>query len=119
MDERKLLSISFIFAMVGISILYFLDVTQEVESVPFLESKMGSVVKVNGVIRDIKRREGFVLLKVEKKDLIDVILFKDKGDYFLNESISIVGNVKEFNGKMELVGKKRINFLKKVNFNNK
>jgi len=109
MDEKFLLKTSLICALIGILLLFYLAEyiikVDEVSIDRINELDEGTDVKIKGFIEKITDLEKIAILEVSQLKSITVILFKSgnitisKGDY-----VEIIGEVQEYNGKMELIG---------------
>lgn len=108
MQEKLLLKISLIGALIGILILFFLSEhfinVDEVSIEKLDELNEGTDVKIKGIVRRLTDLEKIAILDISQPKSVTVILFKEgnltikEGDY-----IQVVGEIEEYEGKMELI----------------
>lgn len=110
MDDNALLKFALVFSLVGIISLWFFSEIIELEEIPIgkinLEN-IGEEIKIRGIVNNVKDFEKFLIIDVEDKQggVIPVLIFKDGNlEIDRNSEVSISGEVKEYNGKIELIG---------------
>ena len=109
MKEKILFKLSFIFSLVGITILFFISENSNINPISISDiekEEIGNTVKIIGKIERTTNLDKIIFLEVgqEKIETISVILFKDseillsKGD-----SVEIIGEIDDYNGKKEVI----------------
>lgn len=111
MEEKTLLRISLLVALIGLLLLYFFSLELELNTVSNLEDvKKGDKVKVKGVLGKFVEKEKVAFLEVwnEKIEKVNVVLFKDEEKLNLKEGdyVEIEGTVEEYQGQKEVIGNK-------------
>ena len=109
MKESTLLKIALICSLVGLIALYFISAKIEVKDYkPILNKNVGDDVKLNGIVTKITDRGNVVFIEVIHQSPVTVVLFSDDNNLKLKngDNIEVVGEVQEYNGKMEIIAEK-------------
>lgn len=106
MQEKTLLKIAIIGALVGIFLLYIISgrITLDETSISNIENEgIGSDVKIKGVVKEVFNAEKLSIITISQPSDMNVLLFDNvsiaKGDY-----IEVIGEVEEYEGEMEVIG---------------
>lgn len=110
MNEKTLLIVSLIGALIGLLILFY--ISEKIE-LPVLEissitrSQLDQNVKVQGYVTYFKETKGLYLFEVkDSTGKIQAILFKDQPiSLAKNDFIELEGSITEYKGKLEIQGK--------------
>lgn len=110
MDDDTLLKIALSCSLIGITVLFFISENIEIESEALNDinvNMIGENVVIKGRITKARDYEKVLILTVEDaktKKTMPVIVFKD-GKTKINENtdVEIIGEIREYNGKMELI----------------
>lgn len=106
MNEKMLLKISIIGALVGIFVLYLIS-----DNIKINESSIGKIgsgevgkdVKVNGIVKDVFNGEKVSIITITQPEEMKIVFYDNvslkEGDY-----VEVIGEVEEYNGKMEIMG---------------
>jgi len=104
MEDRTLLMISLICVFVGVSALFYIYVTQDLEEVSSIETHLDETVKIKGRVVKSDVRDEITFLEVERTSVVKVIFFEplnlEEDDY-----VSIIGDVDKYKGEYEILGK--------------
>lgn len=110
MEERTLFRISIACSIIGIIALYIFSEIIEIEDIPINKinlDKLGEKIKVKGKVNRINDFEKIFVIEIEDektKSKIPVVVFKDgKLELEKDNYVEITGEVKEYNGKLELI----------------
>lgn len=110
MEEKTLLKVSLIVALLGIVVLYFISSGISLDIIEGMDGvKEEEEVKIAGVVGKVVEGDNVVFLEVlnKKVEKIKVVLFKDggvslaEGDY-----VEILGTVEDYLGEKEVIGNK-------------
>ncbi len=106
MEDKVLLRIALVAAIVGLLGLWFWqhNIKLEEVNIPKLGDYLGKDVKIIGTVKSAKDYGKLVELRVEHPATTSVILFKDK-DFSIpyGAEVEIKGEVQQYNGKLEIV----------------
>lgn len=107
MKEKTLIAIAIICSLAGVFALYIIS-----ESISINEStiekinngKIGSNVKLNGVVKDVFSGNKSTIITITKPEEVKVIFYEkgiglQKGDY-----VEIIGETEEYNGEVNIMG---------------
>jgi len=114
MKEKDLLKVSLIFSLIGIFIIFILTFTLEVDKYDIgslSKDNLDETVKVKGVIEIFGESPGlyFITLK-DDTGRIPIIVFKDeKLELREGLELEIIGNVVEYQDKIEIIAKEIVN----------
>ena len=109
MKDKTLLKISLISSLVGILILLILSTKLEINE-SFIsnidKNDIGSTVKIEGVVSDVKIVNSTIIMNVAQLDEMMVVVFNsdmilNRGDY-----VEVTGKMDEYNGNIELIADK-------------
>ena len=105
MQEKTLLKLSLLCAIIFIVILFYLSQTIKFPESPLL--KEDGNYNVKGSIARITQTEKVTFIELQKEDELTVILFKDYPvDLHTGDYVEIIGKAsKDENGEMQLIGK--------------
>jgi len=104
MQERTLLKISLISALLGIIGLFFVSQVAEVPEGVLLEDESQYVLK--GSINKITELDSVTFLELKREDEVTVVLFKDYPvDLHKDEYVEVIGTAQESDGEVQLIGK--------------
>ena len=110
MKETALLKIALVCSLVGLISLYFISAKIEIKDYKpdILNRNVGDDVKLMGTVTKITDRENVVFIEVNQQSPITVVLFTDDDNLKLNngDSVEIIGEVQEYNGKNEIIAQK-------------
>lgn len=108
MEEKLLLSIAVISSLIGIGVLFYISSAISIDQTVIDRiDEIGSDVSVVGQITGITKTEKTTIIELSQKQDILVLLFGEseialkKGDL-----IEVTGEVKEYEGKKEIVASK-------------
>lgn len=108
MKENTLLKISLISSIVGILVLLFISsfVSTGEKSISNISKEdLGSSVRINGIITEVRQLRGATSINVAQLQEINVIVFDNvtlyKGDY-----VEITGKIDDYEGNQELIADK-------------
>ncbi|MBW3021109.1 hypothetical protein KY334_07475 [Candidatus Woesearchaeota archaeon] len=108
MEEKILLIISLIVMSLGITGLFILYETQDLEEVSNIETHLENTVKISGKIKKIDVRDDLTFLEIERTNIVKVIFFEEL-DLNDGQDVIIIGDVDKYKGEYEILGKKIIN----------
>jgi len=108
MEEKILLIISLIVMSIGITGLFILYETQDLEEVSNIETHLENTVKISGKIKKIDVREDLTFLEIERTNIVKVIFFEEL-DLNDGQDVIIIGDVDKYKGEYEIIGQKIIN----------
>ncbi|MBI2130261.1 hypothetical protein HYU10_00665 [Candidatus Woesearchaeota archaeon] len=106
MKENTLIKISIIFSLAGLVILYFISGSIKIDDYKpkSISSEIGQDVKVNGVVKGVRKFDNAAIIEVEQKSVLDVaVLGKSNLSITAGDSVEIIGEVQEYNGKEEVI----------------
>lgn len=110
MDEKTLIKISVITAILGLGFLFFyaeefnLRMIDDLDSIPNAEE-----VKIRGKINSLRVTDKAVFMELEGEKIIktDIILFPHESIYLKEgDYVEIYGEVEEYNNKKEVIASK-------------
>jgi aspartyl/asparaginyl-tRNA synthetase len=107
MDEKSILKISIVAIIIGMVFLFFYSGEIDIQAVERIDTAIPEeTVEMSGVVSRVTQMEkvAFIELVGERKEKVDVIIFKDD-DIFLKEGdlIEVSGTVEEYEGKKEII----------------
>jgi len=110
MKERQLLSVSFIFSLIGILIILAISYVSGPETYEISElskDNLDDFVKVEGNIESFYETPGLYLINlVDDSGKITIVVFKeDEISLIEGEFISVEGSVVEYGDKIEIIAK--------------
>jgi len=111
MDDSTLLKLALSFSVIGIIALYFFSEVIELEELPIENIDMnmiGDEIKIKGIVSNVRDFEKILIIDIKDmktNNIIPVLLFKDGNiEIKSNSEVSVIGEVQEYNGKVELIG---------------
>jgi DNA/RNA endonuclease YhcR with UshA esterase domain len=108
MKEKTLLRIAIACCLIGILVLFIVANNVEIQ-----ERNIGKItlkdvdesVRIKGVVERVVEKEKVVIVDIVQNNEMSVVLFKERGiDIKRGDKVEVVGQLKEYNGKMELIG---------------
>jgi len=107
MEESLLLKIALSFSLLGLVVLFFLTNNLKIEETKIenlTDVREDSIVRVRGVITDIRDYGKMANLEIAQPQRLDIIIFKSSNLSLQKGSfVDIVGEVREYNGRKELI----------------
>jgi len=106
MKEKSLLKIALICTILGIVVLLFLSEIVEVKESKISEAKNvdNGIVRITGVVENVRVGEKATILSVSKKESIDVVVF-GQTDFQKGDFVDVTGEVQDYEGKKEILAK--------------
>ena len=107
MQEKSLLKLALICAIIGLVVLFIFSKNMEISETNIEKitlEQAGNYVKVLGRIKQVTDTEKVMILTITQPKDIQVVLFKDN-DISLEEGqyIEILGKIEEYRGKPEII----------------
>ena len=103
MNEKQLLKICIIVAVFGIGILFFLSKTAaETDISTITKDDIGKKLIVSGIVGNPRITDTMTLFTI--KDM--PVIFFEKLEIHEGSTVKITGTVKEYKGKLEIVGER-------------
>jgi hypothetical protein len=109
MDDKKLLDIALVTAIIGILILIIMSYYEFIPEKVFsdLTSKdVGQKVKMQGIIKSLKYYDSGTSIRLEQKCNIDIWIFSNITNLSKEKNAIFEGKIDEYNGKLELIADK-------------
>ena len=110
MKETTLLKTALICSLIGLFALYLISTKIEVNEyrANALNKDIGEDVKLKGTVTRITDRGNVVFIEVNQQSPITVVLFTEDDNLKLKngDSIEVIGEVQEYNGKNEIIAQK-------------
>ncbi|OIO62485.1 hypothetical protein COY26_03255 [Candidatus Woesearchaeota archaeon CG_4_10_14_0_2_um_filter_33_10] len=108
MEEKTLLKLALICSLVGIIALFFISERIEIKEKNINEinkDNIGEDVRIKGIVSRSTDNGKIILLDIVQPETITIVLFKDT-DFNISTGtkVEIIGEIDEFNGKMEIIG---------------
>ena len=102
MEDKTLIRISIFISLIGLVFLFYLSTT-EIIGEDVINAEEGNAVKISGKITDIQHKDKITIISVLSP--VEVVIF-DNTSVIKGNNITIMGDVKEFNGKKEIIAVK-------------
>ena len=106
MKESTLLKVALACSLIGLFALYLISAKIEVRDYrpSLLNGNAGEDVRLHGTITKVTDKGGVVFIEVNQQNPVAVVLFTNS-DVKLSagDSVEIVGEVQEYNGKEEII----------------
>lgn len=102
MKEKTLLKLSITSSLLGVLFLAILSHYLQAEDKPYSEFQDSDDVKFSGKVMKVVQRGNVTIATVSKNEYVDIVVF-DKADIKKDSYVRISGQVKEYNGKMEVI----------------
>ena len=107
MDEKTLLKISLIVALLGLSVLAVLShyISAEEKKIALISVQdRDSDVRIQGTVSSVRQGDSVQMIEVAQASSISVVVF---GDSLVEsgQTVEVVGEVKEYKGRSELLAK--------------
>lgn len=104
MEDRILLKVALVCAVVGVTALFFVSRQMEVDAQPIEQIKLvEGEVAIEGEVRDVFQKGSLTVIDVGYDTSMKVVLF-EQVDVRVGDKVGVRGRVKEYNGQLELVG---------------
>ena len=107
MKEKTLLKLALICALVGLFALYFISTKIDVsdDKPATLNKNIGDDVKLQGIVAKVSQANGVIFIEIEQQNPISIVVFSGatKSELSKGDSIEIIGQVQEFNGREEII----------------
>ncbi len=107
MQEKTLIKISFMTAVLGLTFLFFYAKQYTLVSQPDLElASPAEKVLMKGTVKNLKVTDKAVFFELEGEKIVqtDVILFPDSSIYLREgDHVELTGQVEEYKGEKELI----------------
>ncbi|MFA6888749.1 MAG: hypothetical protein WC254_04610 [Candidatus Woesearchaeota archaeon] len=101
MNEKQLLKICIVIAIIGIGVLFFLSkIAAETNIQDITEDDIDKKLVISGMIENIKTTETMTLFTIQDMPIV----FFEKLDFPEGNTVTIKGTVKLYKGKLEIVG---------------
>lgn len=106
MRDATLLKIAIFCAVAGLTSLFFVSRNIKVELTPIEKINLmeNKEVAIEGTVQNVGQKEGLTVLEVGYETSIQVAIF-EKADIRRGDQVTVRGELKEYNGRMEIVGK--------------
>ncbi|NQV08355.1 hypothetical protein HQ529_00720 [Candidatus Woesearchaeota archaeon] len=109
MREKTLMKLGLLFSVIGMIFLYFFSEIIDVNQVLINNIKnedVGDDIRIVGIVDDIKDFEKTMIIDIkEGQEIVSVVIFKDgKLEIKKGSKIDVWGEIKEYKGKLELIG---------------
>ncbi|MEA3430820.1 MAG: OB-fold nucleic acid binding domain-containing protein [Nanoarchaeota archaeon] len=112
MKEKTLLKVSLIITLAGITILFIMSQSLDINEKIISTDNIGKDVKITGLVTRITDKENVMFIEISKPDKINACIFKNKInniDIKVNDKVTVEGEIEEYKGNLELI----INKIKK------
>ena len=110
MKETTLLKIALICSLIGLIVLYFISLKIEIRDYKpnILNRNVGDDVKLQGTISKINDKGNVVFIELGQQIPVSFVVFNNNNAIKLknNDSVEVIGKVKEYNGKNEIIAQK-------------
>ncbi|MBU0758565.1 MAG: hypothetical protein KKF44_10945 [Nanoarchaeota archaeon] len=109
MNEKMLLRISVLFAVIGISALFIISKSIEINNTTIEKiygEKIGDEVEITGKAIQIIRNEKFTVIKMAQESEIEVIAYDNIAEIREGDALSVKGRIDEYNEKRQIVADK-------------
>lgn len=105
MRENAILKIALIFSLIGLIALYFVSERIEVKEYTgrSINSNIGYDVKLQGIVKNVKKTQNAALIDVEQKVPLKVVVLKNDINLTAGETVEVIGEVQEYNGNEEIM----------------
>jgi aspartyl-tRNA synthetase len=105
MKNKNLLIISIVLFVLSQIILIRLIYLEPVNTMNIGEinrTHLDKLIKINGIVEEIKTYENFYIIKLKDDSGSISVLFDKKLDFGKKENLTVIGNVLEYNKRMEI-----------------
>jgi len=103
MEEKTLLMLSVVFAMVGLSVLYGVFVNSEPLQATFISKHVDETVSVSGRVVSVQAFDGRTEFTLLREDYVSITFF-DTVNVYEGAEVTVVGEVGEYEGRVSIVG---------------
>lgn len=105
MEDKTLLKLSILVLVLGLTILCFFVMTNEI---PKFEGKVnqnmdGETVKINGKVIGVENKNKVTIVKLKYDSFINIVAFGKPLSLREGDNISIIGKIRFYNGKEEII----------------
>jgi DNA/RNA endonuclease YhcR with UshA esterase domain len=106
MQESTLLKIALAVSLVGIVVLFVLlqSVSVDEAMIGRLDGMVDESVVVGGVVLDVTSFEGTTFLRIQKEEMMSVVLFGNVPLVEIGDYVQVRGKVAEHEGEVEVIG---------------
>jgi hypothetical protein len=102
MKEKTLLKLAITSSLLGVLFLAILSYYLKAEDKPYSEFKESDDVSFSGKVMKIVNAGNVTIMTVAKNEYVDVVVF-EKVDIDKDSYVQVSGEVKEYEGKMEVI----------------
>ena len=111
MDDSILIKVSLIVSFLGIFLLFIIsdNFNMDYSDIDNIKNKdEGRIVKIRGVVKDIKDMENVMIIDVMQENMMPVVIFKENNNTVINKDcfVEIEGEVRIYRGKPEIIADK-------------
>lgn len=100
MEEKHLFLLALFTSLFGLSLLSFIYLNAEWQEGGILEGEIGNKIALSGVVKEVNSRGNVTFLVLQRE--VEVVVFEEVF-YPVGREVVVVGEVEEFNGKVELI----------------
>jgi DNA/RNA endonuclease YhcR with UshA esterase domain len=111
MDDSILIKACLIISLIGVFLLFMIsdNVNLDYVDIESIKNKdEGRIVRIRGVVKDIKDMDSLMIINVMQENMIPVVLFKENNKTKINTNsfVEIEGEVRIYKGKPEIIADK-------------